>query len=938
MLTLPAGTTLDDRYEILSVAGSGGMGTVYRAKQIGLGREVAVKVLDPALLGEGDNYERFEREAKSISLAQHEHIATFFNFGVLNNSMPYLAMEYLSGPSLRQIINDESPLPWQRAFQICAQICQGMGAAHQAGVVHRDLKPNNVILMDKPRADFVKIVDFGLAKLSTATSGNNKLTVTGQLIGSVNYLSPEQCLGRQSDERSDIYSLGCILYELLCGCPPFEHENPVAMLHAHMSETPIKPSKRIDTSKQSNDARASELNKQSTSGSMPGSGEISKQIKKKQLEKTWFSIDAIVSKAMAKDPANRYASMKEFEHDLGALLSGEQDTLVAHSGPALLESQTSDPKKNALAKAAGITAATIAIMGGALIGWLHLSDEGQEQRTRVALQGDLSTEQLADLLIKAQNLQTEGKLNLANQLKRSVELNLKRAKQDPLELGKVYLAASRKLLKDGKQKAAQQSAFDAIIATIHLDQKNQKIVNDTALAKQLKQALLAARQTNLEVDRAQIKELQFYLSALNSDIINHVNLSDLYDYIFQNRKASTPKELATLSLNRANALAHKGSMSENVIDEVIRSSKAAYGAKSTEAAHNAVSTLKITMDYPQQNPNIHAYVVQKTMDTVISCKGDDSERLNMLFDTAQIAFNLNQLKEASRGTDQIKQILAKSPEYGPEHAQLEMLLGRYEHARKNYQKSSDLLSSVLAYTYANHCRPYDLRLPVMEQASNLEKLGKPKEAIEVIQSHLKKTEEYIDSNPDLFNSGSTFYKDGLANSWLQTADFFSVHGHLELVLPAVKDSLRVCHKYDLEGVRTLWALRRLIIELDARREWKAAIPYIQEEVNIDDSFFDPVPETMTLLVKIAAYAKLQQLDPALFQQSTDKIVNIMSNAIHNKRTAGIELSSVIFHLARCNQKEDARKLLKEGLNKLQRNDPEYIALRKNLRALEAAVN
>lgn len=156
MLTLAAGTTLDDRYEILSVAGSGGMGTVYRAKQIGLGREVAVKVLDPALLGEGDNYERFEREAKSISLAQHEHIATFYNFGVLNSTMPYLAMEYLSGPSLRQIINDESPLPWQRAFGICAQICEGMEAAHKAGVIHRDLKPNNVILMDRPQADFVK--------------------------------------------------------------------------------------------------------------------------------------------------------------------------------------------------------------------------------------------------------------------------------------------------------------------------------------------------------------------------------------------------------------------------------------------------------------------------------------------------------------------------------------------------------------------------------------------------------------------------------------------------------------------------------------------------------------------------------------------------------------------------------------------------------------
>ncbi len=938
MLTLAAGTTLDDRYEILSVAGSGGMGTVYRAKQIGLGREVAVKVLDPALLGEGDNYERFEREAKSISLAQHEHIATFYNFGVLNSTMPYLAMEYLSGPSLRQIINDESPLPWQRAFGICAQICEGMEAAHKAGVIHRDLKPNNVILMDRPQADFVKIVDFGLAKLSTASSGNNKLTVTGQLIGSVNYLSPEQCLGRQSDERSDIYSLGCILYELLCGCPPFEHENAVAMLHAHMSETPIKLSKRIDTSKQSKDMQVSTTNKQSISGSMPGSGEISKQIKKKQLEKIWLNIDAIVSKAMTKDPANRYSSMREFEHDLRALLSGEEDNLIARTGPTLPESPSSDKKKNALAKVAGITAATIAIMGGAVFAWLYLSDEGQEQRTRVTLQGKLNTEDLADLLIKAQTLQSDGKLKLANQLRRSVELNLKRAKQDPLELGKVYLATTTKFLKDGKQKEAQQSAFDAIVSTVRLDQQNQKLVNDIALVNQLKQALLVARQTNLSLDRAQIKELQFYLSALNSDIIDHKNLADLYDYILENRKASTPKELAALAQSRALAVAHKGSLDESLINELIRSSKVAYGSNSTEAAHNAVSALKTMMDYPQRDPKIYSYVVKKTMDTALSCKGDDSEKLNMLFDTAQIAFNLNYLDEAVRGINEIKKILAKDPDYGHEHAQLDMLLGRYEHARKNYQKSADLISSVIAFTYSSHSRPFDLRLPVLEQAANFEYLGKPQAAIEVIHTHLRKTEEFIDSTPDLINAGSTFFKDGLTNSWLQAAEFFSVHGHQDLVLSATKDALRVCHKYKLEGARTLWALRRLIMELDARREWKAAIPYIKEELNIDDSFYDVTPETLSLLARSTVYTKLKQLDPTLFQQITDKIVRTMSTAIQNKRTSGIDLSSVIFQLARCEQKEPARKLLKEGLNKLQKNDPENIALRKNLRALEIAVN
>lgn len=932
-LTLPAGTNLDDRYEILSVAGSGGMGTVYRAKQIGLGREVAVKVLDPALLGEGDNYERFEREAKSISLVQHEHIATFYNFGVLNSSMPYLAMEYLDGPSLRQTINDETPMAWQRAFEICAQICEGMEAAHQAGVVHRDLKPNNVILMNRPHADFVKIVDFGLAKLSASTSGNHKLTVTGQLIGSVNYLSPEQCLGRQSDERSDIYSLGCILYELLCGVPPFDHENPVAMLHAHMSETPIKPSKRLDILKKQVGSTAA--NKQSISGPIPGSGEISKQIKKRQLEKTWLNIDAIVSKALAKDPQNRYASMKEFEHDLRALLTGEQENLVATTGPIVSDTKSS-ASSNAFQKTAAVSFALLLAVAGGVASWLYLSDDGKTQRSLLSLKGNADRTELIDVLAKSEKLKSDGKLKLSNQLKQAVELTVKRNNSDPLALGSLYLDCAKKFLKSGDKEGAREITYDTILALIRFDSKDLSRINDHNLKEMMEQTVSIAKETQLTLNRTQMKELQFLLGVLKGKDINFNSFSALYDLMIE---SSSPKELVSALLDRAIGLTYKGLLTPKIADQVLDYSRKAYGKTSPEVAHNCVYLLKTMRDYNQRESAIYPHLTHQVITAITDCKTEEpTEKLSMLFDAVHIAYDFNYVDDARNGTKQIEKILSTEKDYGPTHAEMDLLFGRLEHANKNYKKSSKYFERAIGYAFETRTVRYDtLQKPVLDQADNLEHLGKDDEAVKLIQTFLKKSEEMIDGAAISLNPGSRFYHDTLANSGLLAADFFASNEHPELVIPTVLDSIRVCHKYELRGVRTLWSLRKMLLVLDARKQWSAAIPYLREMIETDDSFFSATPETISSIALSSIYGKMKKLDPLLYGQTTEKIVRVLHNAIEKRHTSGLVLSSVIARLAENNEKEAARKLLKEALNELPENDDEYLAIKKQQSQLEMLV-
>lgn len=237
---LPIGSMFADRYEILGRLGQGGMSTVYRARDTQTERVVAIKTLLPHLLGDEDNVKRFRREAQSISTLKHRNIIEVYEYAIAQDEMPYIAMEFMEGEPLSATLKREGRMAYQRAVPILIQVAEALGHAHAKSVVHRDLKPSNVLLRDiGDKKDVVGILDFGLAKfLPTGSVTATSLTSTGEIFGSPPYMSPEQCQGEKIDGRADIYSFGCMMYELLCGRPPLVGETPVATVMKHITQQP----------------------------------------------------------------------------------------------------------------------------------------------------------------------------------------------------------------------------------------------------------------------------------------------------------------------------------------------------------------------------------------------------------------------------------------------------------------------------------------------------------------------------------------------------------------------------------------------------------------------------------------------------------------------------------------------------------------------------
>lgn len=214
------------------------MGTIYLAEQTDANRLVALKLLHTDLIASEEDRQRFIQEFKMLSKLSDEHIVTFFTASISDEGIPYAACEYLEGQSLKQVINSGGQLSFARTLNVINQIANAISVAHAQGIVHRDLKPENIMLLDKPEKDWVKVLDFGLSKFSNTddSSAQQKLTQTGALVGTVSYMSPEQCLGRVLDQRSDIYSLGCIAFECLSGEPLFQADTPLGILHKHLNE------------------------------------------------------------------------------------------------------------------------------------------------------------------------------------------------------------------------------------------------------------------------------------------------------------------------------------------------------------------------------------------------------------------------------------------------------------------------------------------------------------------------------------------------------------------------------------------------------------------------------------------------------------------------------------------------------------------------------
>jgi eukaryotic-like serine/threonine-protein kinase len=275
-------TLFDGRYRILRRLGSGGMANVYLAEDEELGRQVAIKILNDRHASDESFVERFRREAKNAAGLSHPNIVSIYDRGEAEGTY-YIAMEYLEGRSLKDRIVAEGPLPIAAAIEAARQILRAIGFAHRSGIVHRDIKPHNVLRAENGAEPRYKVTDFGISRTSAS-----QMTEAGSIVGTAQYLSPEQARGARVDQRSDIYSVGIVLYELLTGKLPFNGETPLEIAMKHLSEVPRPPSAlRPDISP---------------------------------------DLDMVVLRALAKDPAERFESAEEMDAELARVAAGSAVT------------------------------------------------------------------------------------------------------------------------------------------------------------------------------------------------------------------------------------------------------------------------------------------------------------------------------------------------------------------------------------------------------------------------------------------------------------------------------------------------------------------------------------------------------------------------------------------------------------------------------------
>jgi serine/threonine-protein kinase len=317
-LDLLVGMRLEDRYYVMSLLGKGGMSLVYKAKDLKTGEVVAVKCLRTQVLGDEMVVKRFQREAEVLNRLNHPRIVQFFGYGTNRRGQPYFVMDYLIGTSLGEILRKQGRLDLGRFQDIFVQVAAAIGHAHKHDAVHRDIKPGNIMLVEKgTTSDYVKIVDFGIAKV---TEGQQKLTRLGEVWGSPIYMSPEQCTGSVIDARTDIYSLGIVMYEALTGEVPFLGRNYADTMMKQMTEEP------------------------------PTFKQVNPKVDIPPV------LEQIVFRAIKKKPDERYQSMNDLKHDLERALNQslgqtpkQQSALLTMSGRQKTteqdQPQTSDPRK-----------------------------------------------------------------------------------------------------------------------------------------------------------------------------------------------------------------------------------------------------------------------------------------------------------------------------------------------------------------------------------------------------------------------------------------------------------------------------------------------------------------------------------------------------------------------------------------------------------------
>lgn len=237
------GSLIADRYLLETSIGSGGSANVWKALDQRMNRHVVVKVMQGHLIGSNETMKRFEHECQLMAKIKHPNVVTVYDTGVIDGRLPYLVMELVQGESLRDFLDRSERIPYKTASAIMVQICSGLKDAHAAGIVHRDLKPDNILIQENhSRVDSVKIVDFGIARL---VGSADRLTREGTVIGTIDYISPEQLEDRSVDSRADIYALGVMFYELLTGSVPFEAESMQAVAVKHLIEAPARLEEKV---------------------------------------------------------------------------------------------------------------------------------------------------------------------------------------------------------------------------------------------------------------------------------------------------------------------------------------------------------------------------------------------------------------------------------------------------------------------------------------------------------------------------------------------------------------------------------------------------------------------------------------------------------------------------------------------------------------------
>jgi len=334
------GHLIGDRYEVISRLGKGGMGLVYRVNQILLNKEFALKMIDKGSISELA-IRRFQQEARTSFSLDHPSIVKVFDFGLLEDQVPFLVMELINGETLGERLKRTGCLTLEQAIPIFVQVCFGLAYAHECGIVHRDIKPNNIMLLKGlplGAEGSVKIVDFGIAKFTGHDGGEiQALTRTGEIFGSPLYMSPEQCSGFRVDNRADIYALGCVLFEALTGTPPLMGQNALSTMMKHQGE------------------RAPTLKEASLGGDFPQ------------------AIEDIMATMLAKTPESRYQSIATVATDLGALKRGDTVSAMArHTGAEVqrLANSISVSKETFYSLVVGVPVVSF-VIGGACGYFLH---------------------------------------------------------------------------------------------------------------------------------------------------------------------------------------------------------------------------------------------------------------------------------------------------------------------------------------------------------------------------------------------------------------------------------------------------------------------------------------------------------------------------------------------------------------------------------------